>query len=165
MVQLPVQLPYVLGSDLASVVTEIGTKVTQVKPGDRVMGIPVNNGGAYADYVAVEENALAAIELALSFQEAAALPTVGLTAWQALFKYGKLQPGQRILIHAGAGGVGKEQKLKVIIAIIKKTPEKFYDNIEHHYELNGANHRMSEITTYPFNIFGCGWKKVNPTLE
>lgn len=103
---LPVQLPYILGADLAGVVTKIGNKVTLVKPGDRIMGIPVNNGGAYADFVAVEENALAAIDPTLSFQEAAALPTVGLTAWQALYKYGKLQPGQRILIHAGAGGVG-----------------------------------------------------------
>ncbi|WP_258296440.1 NADP-dependent oxidoreductase [Paenibacillus peoriae] len=103
---LPVQLPYVLGADFAGVVTEVGSKVTHFKPGDRVMGIPINNGGAYADYVAVEENALAIIQPGISFHEAAALPTVGLTAWQSLFKYGKLQPGQRILIHAGAGGVG-----------------------------------------------------------
>ncbi|WP_217597589.1 NADP-dependent oxidoreductase, partial [Cohnella sp. GbtcB17] len=103
---LPVQLPYVLGADLAGVVTEVGSKVTLVKPGDQVMGIPVNNGGAYTDYVAVEENALAVIPQGMSFHEAAALPTVGLTAWQSLFKYGKLQSGQRILIHAGAGGVG-----------------------------------------------------------
>lgn len=103
---LPVQLPYVLGADLAGVVKEIGNKVTLVKPGDRIMGIPVNNGGAYADYVAMDENALAKIEPSLPFQEAAALPTVGLTAWQALYKYGNLQSGQRILIHAGAGGVG-----------------------------------------------------------
>lgn len=103
---LPVQLPYVLGADLAGVVTEVGCKVTHFKPGDRVMGIPINNGGAYAEYVAVEENALATIQEGVSFHEAAALPTVGLTAWQSLFKYGKLQHGQRILIHGGAGGVG-----------------------------------------------------------
>ncbi len=103
---LPVQLPYVLGADLAGVVTEVGNKVTHVKPGDRVMGVPINNGGAYADYVVMEENALAIIQPGMSFHEAAALPTVGLTAWQSLFKYGKLQSGQRILIHAGAGGVG-----------------------------------------------------------
>ncbi|ALB45630.1 NADP-dependent oxidoreductase [Clostridium beijerinckii] len=103
---LPVQLPYVLGADLAGVVIEVGSKVTHLKPGDHVMGIPTNNGGAYADYVAMEENALAIIQPGMSFYEAAALPTVGLTAWQSLFRYGKLQSGQRILIHAGAGGVG-----------------------------------------------------------
>lgn len=103
---MPVQLPYVLGADLAGVVKEIGNKVTHVKPGDRVMGMALNNGGAYADYVVVEENAIAIIPQTLSFKEAAALPVIGLTAWQSLFQYGKLQPGQRILIHAGAGGVG-----------------------------------------------------------
>jgi len=92
---MPVQLPYVLGADLAGVVKEIGNKVTHVKPGDRVMGIALNNGGAYADYVVVEENALAIIPQTLSFKEAAALPVIGLTAWQSLFQYGKLQPGQR----------------------------------------------------------------------
>jgi len=103
---MPVQLPYVLGADLAGVVKDIGNKVTHVKPGDRVMGMALKNGGAYADYAVVEENAIAIIPQTLSFMEAAALPVIGLTAWQSLFQYGKLQPGQRILIHAGAGGVG-----------------------------------------------------------
>ncbi|MFE5321877.1 NADP-dependent oxidoreductase [Paenibacillus sp. NPDC056579] len=100
----PLQFPHILGVDVAGVVTKIGEKVTHVKPGDRVMGLVT--AGGYADYVAVEANALVVIPPTLSFQEAAALPAVSLTAWQALFQYGKLQPGQRILIHAGAGGVG-----------------------------------------------------------
>ena len=58
------------------------------------------------DYVVVEEDSLAAIPESLSFEEAGAIPTVTLTAWQALFEHGKLQQGQRILIHGGAGGVG-----------------------------------------------------------
>lgn len=102
---IPVEFPFILGLDAAGVVKEIGEKVTQVKPGDRVMGL-VTASGAYADYVAMEENALAIIPATLSFNEAAALPVIALTAWQSLFQYGKLEAGQRILIHAGAGGVG-----------------------------------------------------------
>lgn len=99
---LPVQFPHVLGVELAGVVKEIGEKVTHVKVGDSVMGL-VRAGGSYADYVALEESALTIIPSTLSFVEAAALPAGALTAWQSLFQYAKLQPGQRILIHAGAG--------------------------------------------------------------
>ncbi|MEC0244565.1 NADP-dependent oxidoreductase [Paenibacillus chitinolyticus] len=102
---LSVQFPHVLGVELAGVVKEIGEKVTHVKAGDRVMGL-VRTGGSYADYVALEESALTIIPSTLSFVEAAALPAGALTAWQSLFQYANLQPGQRILIHAGAGGVG-----------------------------------------------------------
>lgn len=98
------QLPLVLGIDVAGVVKEVGAKVSHFKPGDRVMGmVPM---GSYMDYVAVEEDHLAVIPESLSFEEAGATPTVALTAWQALFEYGRLQPGQRILVQAGAGGVG-----------------------------------------------------------
>jgi len=99
-----VPLPLVLGYDVAGVVKQVGDKVRHFKPGDRVMGIvPM---GAYMDYVAVEEDHLAVIPESLSFEEAGATPAVALTAWQALFEHGRLQPGQRILIQAGAGGVG-----------------------------------------------------------
>lgn len=102
---IPVQSPHVLGLDLAGVVKEIGEKVTHVRVGDRVMGVS-RTGGGYADYVALEESALTIIPPTLSFVEAAALPANALTAWQSLFRSAKLLPGQRILIHAGAGGVG-----------------------------------------------------------
>ncbi|KWX85335.1 molecular chaperone GroES [Paenibacillus riograndensis] len=98
------QLPMVLGNEVAGIVQEVGRKVTQFKPGDRVMGMIQR--GSYMDYVAVEEDHLAVIPESLSFEEAGAAPTVALTAWQALFEHGHLQPGQRILIQAGAGGVG-----------------------------------------------------------
>ncbi|WP_068498274.1 NADP-dependent oxidoreductase [Paenibacillus kribbensis] len=102
--KFPVQLPLVLGIDVAGIVKEVGEKVHRFKPGDRVMGmVPM---GSYMEYVAVEEDHLAVIPESLSFEEAGAVPTVALTAWQALFEHGRLQPGERILIHAGAGGVG-----------------------------------------------------------
>ncbi|RED63299.1 NADP-dependent oxidoreductase [Cohnella lupini] len=102
---VPLQLPHVLGIEIAGVVREIGEKVTMVKPGDRVIGLTAVGGG-YADEVAIDEKALAAIPPMLSFEETVALSGVGLTAWQALFQYGQLKPGHRILIHAGAGAVG-----------------------------------------------------------
>jgi NADPH:quinone reductase-like Zn-dependent oxidoreductase len=102
---IPLQFPHVLGIEIAGVVREVGKKVTHVKQGDRVIGLAATGGG-YADYVAVDEKGLAVIPSTLSFQETAALSAVGLTAWQSLFQYGQLQPGQRILIHAGAGAVG-----------------------------------------------------------
>ncbi|MFD2370078.1 NADP-dependent oxidoreductase [Brevibacillus sp. GCM10020057] len=99
------QLPLVLGSEVAGIVKEVGGKVRHFKPGDRVMGM-VHEGGTYKDYVVVEEDLLAVIPEVLSFEEAGAAPTVALTAWQGLFEHGRLQPGQRILVQGGAGGVG-----------------------------------------------------------
>lgn len=102
---VPLRLPHILGIEIAGIVREVGEKVTRVKPGDRVIGLlPI--GGGYAEYVAVDETGLAVIPSTLSFQETVALSAVGLTAWQSLFRFGNLQPGQRILIHAGAGAVG-----------------------------------------------------------
>jgi NADPH:quinone reductase-like Zn-dependent oxidoreductase len=101
----PLQFPYIPGVEFAGVVKEVGEKVTRVQAGDRVMGL-VRTGGGYAEQIAVDESALAIIPASLSFAEAAAIPASALTAWQSLFQYGELQPGQRILIHAGAGSVG-----------------------------------------------------------
>ncbi|MFB5265321.1 NADP-dependent oxidoreductase [Paenibacillus enshidis] len=102
---VPLRLPHILGIEIAGIVREVGEKVTRVKPGDRVIGL-LPTGGGYAEYVAVDETGLAVIPPTLSFQETAALSAVGLTAWQSLFRFGNLQSGQRILIHAGAGAVG-----------------------------------------------------------
>lgn len=102
---IPLRLPHILGIEIAGVVREVGANVTHVKQGDRVIGLAATGGG-YADYAVVEEKGLTVIPSTLSFEETVALPAVGLTAWQALFQYGQLQPGQRILIHAGAGAVG-----------------------------------------------------------
>lgn len=102
---MQLQFPHVLGVEVAGIVRAIGKNVSRLKVGDRVMGLS-RSGGGYADFLALEENSAVVIPLELSFQEAAALPAATLSAWQSLFQYGKLHPGQRILIHAGAGGVG-----------------------------------------------------------
>ncbi|KQV94928.1 NADP-dependent oxidoreductase [Pelomonas sp. Root1237] len=104
---LPYQLPLVLGHDVAGVVTEVGPRVQGFKPGDEVYARPDDfRIGSFAEYVAVKEASLALKPKALSMEEAASLPLVGLTAWQALIERAKLKKGQKVFIQAGSGGVG-----------------------------------------------------------
>src|SRR3954452_18133709 len=98
-------LPLIPGYEIAGIVEKTGAKVTKLKPGDAVYGYPTFGGG-WADYVAVKQWEVAPKPKSVSFVEAAAVPMGALTAWQALVDVAKLQSGQTILIHGGAGGVG-----------------------------------------------------------
>jgi NADPH:quinone reductase-like Zn-dependent oxidoreductase len=100
--------PLILGYDVAGVVEEAGPGVTLYQPGDEVLGMPKfpHLPGAYAEYVAAPARHFAPKPASLSFEEAAGLPLAALTAWQGLIDTGKLTAGQRVLIHAAAGGVG-----------------------------------------------------------
>ena len=100
----PSTFPYVPGADLAGVVAKVGTGVTAFQPGQAVFGRSSN--GSYAEYSIAPANALALKPKSLSFDEAATIPVGATTAWQGLFDHGNLQPGQRVLILGGAGGVG-----------------------------------------------------------
>jgi|TARA_B100000378_G_scaffold265258_1_gene249626 NADPH:quinone reductase-like Zn-dependent oxidoreductase len=100
-------LPYVPGFDVSGTVTAIGSDVVNFKVDDEVFAmVDLRRGGAYAEYAIVLENEAALKPTRVNHAEAAAIPLVALTAWQALFEVAKLQKGQTILIHAGAGGVG-----------------------------------------------------------
>ncbi|WPE17422.1 NADP-dependent oxidoreductase [Candidatus Thioglobus autotrophicus] len=104
---IPYQMPVILGFDVSGVVSEVGSEVTDFKVGDEVFSRPdISRDGAYADYIAVKADEVAFKSSKLSFEQAAALPLAGITAWQCLVDVGQLQAGQRVLIHAGAGGVG-----------------------------------------------------------
>lgn len=104
---LPYHLPLVLGNDLAGVVLRVGTEVRRFKPGDEVYGRPPQARiGTFAERIAVAEEALALKPSNLDMEHAASVPLVGLTAWQVLVKTAQLKPGQKVLIHAGSGGVG-----------------------------------------------------------
>jgi len=104
---LPYRLPIVLGHDVAGVVVRVGSRVRRVNPGDEVYArLPDGRIGAFAELVAIKEDDVAVKPKALSMQEAASIPLVGLTAWQALIERASLKPGQKVLIHAGSGGVG-----------------------------------------------------------
>ncbi|WP_338586979.1 NADP-dependent oxidoreductase [Paenibacillus sp. Y5S-9] len=101
------EFPIILGWDVAGVITEIGSNVTKWKVGDRVFSRPdTTRFGSYAEYTAVDEYLLAKLPDSISYEEAAAVPLAGLTAWQVLFTHGDLKEGETVLIHAGAGGVG-----------------------------------------------------------
>ena len=107
----PVIFPVIWGCDLSGVVTEVGPSITLFKPGDEVYGfkdgyVAKTFRGTYAEYAVAPEKSLAKKPPRLSHEEAASIPLAALTAWQALLNQGKLKPGQRVLIHAGAGGVG-----------------------------------------------------------
>lgn len=101
------EFPLILGWDVAGVVEETGKNVTRFKKGDQVFSRPdITRNGTYAEYVAVDEKLLAHKPGNLSFEEAASVPLAGLTAWGALVDIANLKPGEKVLIHAGAGGVG-----------------------------------------------------------
>ena len=104
---LPYRLPLILGHDVAGVVVRVGPRVRQFKPGDKVYARPDDfRIGAFAEFIAIKETSLAIKPKALTMEEAASIPLVGLTAWQALVEKANLKPGQKIFIQAGSGGVG-----------------------------------------------------------
>lgn len=101
------EFPIILGWDAAGVIVEIGKNVNDYKIGDRVFTRPATTRlGTYAEYIAVDENLLANIPEKMSFEEAASIPLAGLTAWQCLVDFSKIKENDKVLIHAGAGGVG-----------------------------------------------------------
>ena len=101
------QLPATLGSDLAGVVVEVGSRVTRFKPGDAVFASIFDLGtGSLAEFALVPENAAVLKPANLDFVQAASIPMVGLTSWQALKERAHLKPGQKVFIPAGAGGIG-----------------------------------------------------------
>jgi NADPH:quinone reductase-like Zn-dependent oxidoreductase len=104
---LPYRLPFVLGNDLAGVVVRVGSRVRRFKRGDEVYARPDQDRiGAFAEFISVKEDAVATKPKELTMEEAASIPLVGLTAWQALIERANLKAGQKVLVHAGSGGVG-----------------------------------------------------------
>lgn len=104
---LPHHLPLILGWDVSGVVTTVGADVTTFKPGDEVYSRPnIERNGTYAEYIAVKASEVALKPKTIDHVHAAAVPLAGITAWHALFEAAQLTTGQRVLIHAAAGGVG-----------------------------------------------------------
>ena len=104
---LPYRTPFVLGHDVAGVVVRVGPRVRHFKVGDEVYSRPDDlRIGTFAEFVAVREDSVALKPRNLSMEEAASIPLVGLTAWQALVERAQLRKGQKVFIQAGSGGVG-----------------------------------------------------------
>jgi NADPH:quinone reductase-like Zn-dependent oxidoreductase len=101
------QLPLTLGLDVSGVVDKIGNKVQKFKIGDEVYSRPaIDRNGSYAEYIAVRESEVAFKPKSITHEEAASIPLVGLTVWESLVTTANIQAGQKVLIHAAAGGVG-----------------------------------------------------------
>jgi NADPH:quinone reductase-like Zn-dependent oxidoreductase len=101
------RLPLILGHDVAGVVVRVGSRVRRFKPGDEIYARAADGRiGAFAEFIALKEDDVAIKPKALTMEEAASIPLVGLTAWQALIERANLKRGQKVLIHAGSGGVG-----------------------------------------------------------
>ena len=104
---LPYRMPLILGHDVAGVVVRVGSRVRRFKPGDEVYARPADGRiGAFAEFIAIKEDDVAIKPKALSMEEAASTPLVGLTAWQALIEKAGLKKGQKVFVQAGSGGVG-----------------------------------------------------------
>lgn len=104
---LPYKTPFTLGHDVAGVVTKVGSKVSKFKVGDEVYARSADHRiGTFAEYISINEKDVAMKPKNLSMVEAASIPLVGLTAWQALVEKANLKKGQKVFIQAGSGGVG-----------------------------------------------------------
>lgn len=144
------EFPIILGWDVAGIISAVGENVTDWQIGDRVFARPATTRfGTYADYAIVDKNLLAKIPANISFEAAAATPLAALTAYQGLFNHGHLQKGEKVLIHAGAGGVGtyaiqlaKAQGAEVFTTASKKNHELLYrlgaDKVIDYHEENFA---------------------------
>ncbi|HCG75649.1 NADP-dependent oxidoreductase [Staphylococcus caprae] len=104
---LSYQFPLILGNDFAGEISEVGENVTDFKVGDKVYGRPRKSKiGTFADYISINAEEIAPMPQGLSYEEAASIPLVGLTSYQALNEVIKAKPGDKVLIQAGSGGVG-----------------------------------------------------------
>jgi NADPH:quinone reductase-like Zn-dependent oxidoreductase len=104
---LPYRIPLILGNDVAGVVVRVGSRVRRFKPGDEVYARPDKDRiGTFAEFISMNADAVAIKPKGLTMEEAASIPLVGLTAWQVLIERANLKKGQKVLIHAGSGGVG-----------------------------------------------------------
>ncbi|MFC7397248.1 NADP-dependent oxidoreductase [Chelatococcus sp. GCM10030263] len=103
----PLTFPYTLGTDVSGVIDAMGSEVAGWRIGDRIVArTGPTNGGAVAEYALVSADQLVRVPDAITFEQAAGIPTAAGTAWQALFEVAQLREGQSALVHAGAGGVG-----------------------------------------------------------
>ncbi|WP_282411236.1 MULTISPECIES: NADP-dependent oxidoreductase [unclassified Pseudomonas] len=125
---LPYTFPLILGNDLAGVVVRVGSDVRLFRPGDEVYARPPQDRiGTFAELISVNQVALALKPRNVSMEQAASLPLAALTAWQVLVETAKLKKGQKVLIHAGAGGVGSiaiqlARHLGAFVATTTSTP-------------------------------------------
>jgi NADPH:quinone reductase-like Zn-dependent oxidoreductase len=147
------RLPHIPGYDVSGEVVEVGPGVSRFAPGDDVFALlDLRRAGAYAEYAVVREAEAAFRPLRASHTEAASLPLVALTAWQALFETADLQPGQTVLIHAGAGGVGSiavqlaKWRGATVIATASERNHDFLRSLGADHVVDYATRRFEEVS-------------------
>jgi NADPH:quinone reductase-like Zn-dependent oxidoreductase len=131
---LKYKTPFVLGHDVAGVVTRVGDNVQHYKIGDEIYARPRDlRIGTFAEYIAIDQADIAHKPTSLSMQESAAVPLVALAAWQALVNLAQLKPKQKVLVHAGAGGLGSTviQLAKYLGAYVATTAKRSDENLLH----------------------------------
>ena len=148
-----VQLPAILGMDMAGVVESVGPQVTTFHPGDEVYGMVGGIGGlqgTLAEYAAVDADLLAIKPVNLSMREAAALPLVFITAWEGLVDRAQVRPAQKVLIHAGAGGVGHVavQLARALGAQVFATVSADKRKIVESYGASAIDYRTTKVEAY-----------------
>lgn len=151
---IPLSFPAVLGGDLAGVVLERGKDVTGLEIGDKVYGqasVAGGNSGAFAEYAATAAAQVAKMPANVGYEEAASLPLVGVSALQALTEHIKLQPGQKIFIHGGTGGIGTAaiqiaKHLGAYVAASSKgPPESYLIGLGADLAINTGNEDFAEL--------------------
>ncbi len=100
------RLPYTLGRDVSGIIEKCGAQATQFKVGDEVLGMVGIGGGGYAEKAVLDQKAITRKPARIDYSHAGAIPLAAQTAWQGLFRHGRLEKGQSVLIHGGSGGVG-----------------------------------------------------------
>ena len=147
------ELPAILGRDAAGEISAVGPGVETWQVGQRCFAMMPEHEGAYGEYVTIAADKVVAIPDALDFITAGGVPLASLTAWQGLFDNGKLERGQRVLIHAGAGGVGHfaVQFAKVIGAYIFATASEkdlpFVKDLGADVAIDYKNERFEDVAT------------------
>jgi NADPH:quinone reductase-like Zn-dependent oxidoreductase len=146
------QLPLTLGWDVSGVVDKTGSKVQKFKIGDEVYSRPaIERNGSYAEFIAVRESEVAFKPKSITHEEAASIPLVGLTVWESLVTTANIQAGQKVLIHAAAGGVGSMavQIARIygcyVIGTAYEGNIEFVKNLGAHEVIDYKNQNFSEI--------------------
>jgi NADPH:quinone reductase-like Zn-dependent oxidoreductase len=152
--------PFTLGLDLAGVVEAVGGGASAFRPGDAVFGNALPPHGAYAEFVAVPQERLAHVPIGLDLVHAAALPTAALTAWQPLVRVAGVEAGQRVLVHAAAGGVGH---LAVQIAKARGAHVTGTARAAKHAFLRGLG--ADELVDYTVDDFAAAVRDVDVVLD
>lgn len=148
-IKLP--LPLIMGTDVAGVVDYVGSKVDIFQTGDRVFAKTSLGQGGYAEFVITNASQAALIPKLIGFVESAAIPTAGLAAWQSLFDIAGLEPGQSVLIHGAAGGVGSfavqfaKWKGAVVFGTASGSNAEFLKSIGTDVVINYRTQRFEEV--------------------